>query len=126
MIKSVSERLLAYLQPRLEAYCEELRQLCAIECPTSSKLGVDEAGAWVSRWVAPRTAWTIRRWPDEIVGDSLLFSVQGRTRGGPRVLLLAHLDTVYPVGTAAERPMVRRGDRLTGPGTCNHKRGMVW
>lgn len=125
MTSTIAGSLLAYLEPQLEGYCEELRQLCAVECPTSSKLGVDEAGAWVSRWVSPRRSWAIRRWPDEMVGDSLLYSLRGRAQGGLRALLVAHLDTVYPVGTAAQRPMVRQGDRLIGPGTCDNKSGLL-
>ncbi|HEX5503689.1 MAG TPA: M20 family metallopeptidase [Thermomicrobiales bacterium] len=116
--------LTAWLAPRLETYLEELRQLCAIECPTASKAGVDEAGAWVRRWVTAR-GWELRAWPDDEVGDSLVATVRGGTPGGPRALLVAHLDTVYPVGTAAERPLRREGDRLLGPGTADNKSGLL-
>jgi glutamate carboxypeptidase len=122
---AIAGALLGYLEPRLEDYCDELRQLCAIECPSSSKLGVDEAGEWVGRWANPRDHWRIRRWPDEIAGDSLLLSVRGGSRGGVRALVVAHLDTVYPVGTAAQRPMQREGDRIIGPGTCDNKSGLL-
>jgi glutamate carboxypeptidase len=118
-------QLVAYLEPLLEEYCEELRQLCAVECPSSSKLGVDEAGAWVGRWANPRERWRVRRWPDELAGDSLLYTVPGGSPGGLRALLVAHLDTVYPIGIATQRPMVRRGDSLIGPGTCDNKSGLL-
>src|SRR5689334_4933257 len=85
----------------LTTYLEELRQLCAIECPTASKPGVDEAGAWVRRWVAAR-GWELRAWPDATAGDSLVATIHGT--GRIRIMLVAHLDTVYPVGVAAARP----------------------
>ena len=43
----------------------------------------------------------------------------------PRVLLLAHLDTVWPLGTIDRWPVRRDGDRLTGPGAFDTKAGIV-
>jgi glutamate carboxypeptidase len=43
----------------------------------------------------------------------------------PRVLLLAHLDTVWPLGTLGRWPVERDGDRLTGPGAFDTKAGIV-
>jgi glutamate carboxypeptidase len=114
--------LLAWLEPRLETYIEELRQLCAIECPTSHKAGVDEAGAWVRRWAAAR-GWGLTSHPDELAGDGLVATVRGT--GRLRAMLVAHLDTVYPVGVAAERPLRREGDRLLGPGSADNKSGLL-
>jgi glutamate carboxypeptidase len=52
-------------------------------------------------------------------------TVRGGDPRGLRALLVAHLDTVYPVGTAAGRPARREGDRLIGPGTADNKSGLV-
>ena len=41
------------------------------------------------------------------------------------VLLLAHMDTVFPLGTAAERPFRIDGDRAYGPGVIDCKAGML-
>lgn len=117
-----AQALTSYLDPRLPAYIEELRQLCAIECPTSSKAGVDEAGAWVRRWAGAR-GWELRDWPDATAGDNLVASIRGG--GRLRVMLVAHLDTVYPVGVAAERPMRIEGDTLLGPGSADNKSGLL-
>ncbi|HJZ49826.1 MAG TPA: M20 family metallopeptidase [Roseiflexaceae bacterium] len=117
-----AQALTAYLEARLPTYLEELRQLCAIECPTSFKVGVDEAGGWVRRWLAARE-WEIRAWPDAMAGDSLAATLRGP--GKLRVLLAAHLDTVYPVGVAAERPLRIDGDMLLGPGSADNKSGLL-
>jgi glutamate carboxypeptidase len=44
-----------------------------------------------------------------------------RGDGNQRVLLLGHIDTVYPVGTAAARPLRVEGDTIYGPGVCDMK-----
>lgn len=119
-----AQTLSAYLQPRLAKYIEELRQLCAIECPTAFKPGVDEAGAWVRNWANQR-GWELREFPDKHVGDSLVATVRGGTPGGLRVLLAAHLDTVYPIGVAASRPMRQEGDKIVGPGSADNKSGLL-
>ena len=45
--------------------------------------------------------------------------------GTPRVVLLGHLDTVWPVGTVARRPFHVDGDVVTGPGVYDMKAGVV-
>jgi glutamate carboxypeptidase len=45
--------------------------------------------------------------------------------GTARVALLCHHDTVFPLGTAARRPLRREGDRLLGPGTADMKAGIA-
>jgi glutamate carboxypeptidase len=46
--------------------------------------------------------------------------------GGPtRVLLVGHLDTVWPLGTLAELPFAVRDGRATGPGVFDMKAGLV-
>lgn len=43
----------------------------------------------------------------------------------PRVLLLGHLDTVWPLGSLARLPFAVEGDRLRGPGIFDMKAGVV-
>lgn len=43
----------------------------------------------------------------------------------PRVLLLGHLDTVWPVGSLARLPFANDGERLRGPGVFDMKAGVV-
>lgn len=45
--------------------------------------------------------------------------------GTPRVLLVGHHDTVFPVGSVAARPFTRDGNRATGPGIFDMKAGIV-
>lgn len=43
----------------------------------------------------------------------------------PRILLLGHLDTVWPIGSLDRLPFTNDGDRLTGPGCFDMKAGVV-
>lgn len=43
----------------------------------------------------------------------------------PRVLVLGHHDTVWPVGSLAAHPAEARAGRLTGPGSFDMKAGIV-
>lgn len=121
---SQAELLSVYLEARLENYTDELRQLCAIECPSGFKPGVDAACSWVEVWASAR-GWGVERFSDDRAGDSLVVSLHGRNKRAPNFLLAAHLDTVYPVGTALARPMVSDGDLLRAPGIADNKSGLL-
>ena len=45
--------------------------------------------------------------------------------GKARILLVGHLDTVFPDGTVAERPMRLEGQRVFGPGVSDMKAGLL-
>lgn len=53
--------------------------------------------------------------------------LRARTQGSPSrpVMLLGHLDTVWPVGTLARRPVRIEDGRLHGPGSYDMKGGLV-
>ncbi|MGA2398100.1 MAG: glutamate carboxypeptidase [Steroidobacteraceae bacterium] len=45
--------------------------------------------------------------------------------GKAKILIIAHIDTVFGPGTAAKRPFRIEGDRATGPGVGDEKGGVV-
>jgi glutamate carboxypeptidase len=45
--------------------------------------------------------------------------------GQPRVLVLGHYDTVFPMGALAQRPFTVNAGRATGPGVFDMKAGIV-
>ncbi len=117
-----TESIVTYLTDRLPDYLNDLRTLVGIDSGSQHKAGVDA----VNNWLAERLAvlgYTVEFQPQTHVGDNLLATRRGRDRG--RILLLGHSDTVYPVGTAARRPMVIAGDKILGPGTCDMKAGLL-
>lgn len=65
-----------------------------------------------------------------LTGAPELINVSGRTHlrwtwGSPKVLVLGHLDTVWPHGTLARWPFAVEGDIATGPGVFDMKAGVV-
>jgi glutamate carboxypeptidase len=119
-----AEAVSSWVEHRLATYVESLRELCSIECPSGFKAGVDSACQWVHDWAVHR-GWKVDRFPDSQAGDSLSVSLHGGAVRGTKFLLAAHLDTVYPIGTAAARPMVQLDDRLLAPGVADNKSGLL-
>jgi glutamate carboxypeptidase len=67
---------------------------------------------------------TITRYPGGgELGDCVAGTLSGR--GKARILILGHLDTVYPDGTAVARPLRIEGNRAIGPGACDMKGGLL-
>ncbi len=56
-------------------------------------------------------------------GPNLVATLTGAGRG--RVLIIAHVDTVFPAGTVARRPYRTDGGRAYGPGVSDEKAGGV-
>ncbi len=48
-----------------------------------------------------------------------------RGAAGQRVMLLGHLDTVWPLGTLRDRPLRLADGKLSGPGSYDMKAGLV-
>lgn len=61
--------------------------------------------------------------PGQLSGGYLTAHKPGA--GGGAQLLLGHCDTVWPVGTLSEMPLVVEGDTLRGPGSFDMKAGLV-
>ena len=56
-------------------------------------------------------------------GDNIVASFAGLGKG--KILLMAHMDTVFKKGTAKERPFRIEGNRAYGPGVSDDKAGVV-
>lgn len=107
--------------PRLPAMVADLRALVEHESPSGDKAALDRLG---ERSAARLTALgaAVRRHPQVEAGDHWQ-AVWGGGDGG--ILLLVHLDTVYPVGTLAGFPWSESDGWLHGPGTLDMKASLV-
>ena len=114
--------LVEYLSAQQEHYLADLRVLTAMEAGTLNKAGVDAVQDWLqARLEALGFTCTRDRQPQ--LGDNLLAVHKGR--GTQRVMLLGHADTVFPAGTAAERPLSIHGNKIMAPGACDMKAGLL-
>lgn len=117
--------LLRALRPRQAGMVRLLGRMVAAESPSFDKAAVDR----LSRILAAE--WRRRGARVEFLrqaarGDHIRAEVSlGHGRPAGQLLVLGHLDTVYPRGTLARMPFrVSRG-RAWGPGTFDMKGGLV-
>jgi glutamate carboxypeptidase len=108
----------AYTQQRLSSYIEELGELCAIDSGSYYKPGLDQMAFHLEARMRGMGMETVLI-EHEDWGNDLLGIVKGKGKGN--VLLLGHMDTVYPLGTAAARPVCVEGNTIKGPGVSDMK-----
>ena len=105
------------------AYLADLAALVNIDCGSYTKAGVDEVGHRVAAFLEGIGA-AVERHPHDTLGDTIVGMLEG-TRGGPRLLLIGHMDTVFDPGTAAARPFRIEAGRAYGPGVTDMKSGLL-
>jgi glutamate carboxypeptidase len=109
----------------LPAYLADLERLVNIDCGSYSPAGVDEVGRWVAAFLDDLGADVdVRPDPGGRFGATVVGTFRG-TSGGPRVLLIGHMDTVFDPGTAAARPFRIDDDVARGPGVTDMKSGLL-
>lgn len=101
-----------------------LRELVEVESPSEEKAAVDGAGELVVGW-AEELGGKVKRHRQKAFGDVLEIRFGAARRGVGRVLLLGHLDTVWPMGTLAKMPWREAEGKLWGPGVVDMKAGVV-
>lgn len=115
----VDTDLLSAAKARRDDLVEAVRTLVEVESPSADvaacERAVTAAAEMVQSWLGSagrveiHEGRPILRWgPDQ-----------------PRVLLLGHLDTVWPIGTLERIPWSVDGDHLRGPGVFDMKVGVV-
>lgn len=117
-IQSLALEVEAYVRQHLARYVEELRELCSIDSNTYYKIGLDT----VAKMLAARLRsldMNVTVLEQAQYGNDLLAIVRGS--GSGNVALLGHTDTVYPVGTAAARPVWVERNTVYGPGVADMK-----
>lgn len=118
MMKTIN----SFLNSSLTDYLADLAALVNLDCGTENKAGVDQVGTWI-RDRCTAWGWEVQHFPLSDYGDCWLARLPGR--GSGRIMLIGHLDTVYPDGTAASRPMRFEGPKIMGPGVCDMKGGLL-
>src|SRR5919204_4770403 len=114
---------LRYFTERSDAITETVRHLVEIESPSDVKAAVDRLGAFLaSRFEQLGGRAKFHRAQE--FGDHLQVDFTAASKRKP-VLLLGHLDTVYPIGTLSRMPCRIADGRLWGPGTLDMKSGIA-
>ena len=101
---------------------EMIAELVQVESPTEDRAAVNRCVALLEKWIQSAGGKS-KRSRQKTAGD-LLVGRFGPARGTP-LLLLGHLDTVWPLGTLKKMPFRVRGGRAWGPGVLDMKAGVV-
>jgi glutamate carboxypeptidase len=99
---------------------EDVRRLVEVESPSRDVAALEQSAVMVANLLERLTG----RAPELVAGADGPH-VHWRGGGTPRVLVLGHHDTVFPMGTLAARPFTVAGERATGPGVFDMKAGIV-
>ena len=119
-IASLAYSAAKQLQPLLNL----LRQMVEIESPSDNKAAVDQCVAFVAEHCTALGG-RVRLHRQKVFGNLL------EARFGPQkskrkpILLLGHLDTVWPLGTLKDMPFRVAKGRVWGPGVLDMKAGVA-
>ena len=115
-----------YFKSRQGEMINLLKKVVAMESPTSDKPAVDVCSAFVVNEFK-RTGAKLTRFPQKDIGDLHLIEYTPRRlkKESEQILVLTHLDTIWPVGKIDKMPFYISGDKIFGPGALDMKAGVV-
>jgi len=118
---NIAARLRRFEEER-DRMVDTIRAIVQIESPSDDKFSVDRVGRYVAERFAALGG-AVRIHKSSVFGDHVQVDFEGESKNKP-VLLLGHIDTVYPLGTLSGMPCHIRDGRLFGPGVLDMKSGI--
>jgi glutamate carboxypeptidase len=116
----------AHIAASLPSFLADLERLSNIDCGSYSPAGVNEVATWTAAALEGLGAKVERRPdPEGRFGDTVVATFEGAAGAGPQVLLIGHMDTVFPDETVAARPFRIEGETAFGPGVTDMKGGLL-
>jgi glutamate carboxypeptidase len=116
--------LLHSVEAKSEWMRTNLRNLVRQESPSEDRSAVNAACAMVEL-IARELGGRIKRNKQKDFGDVLELNFESSRSSRKPVLLLGHLDTVWPLGTLKTMPWREADGRYWGPGVFDMKAGVV-
>lgn len=133
ILAQTTSTLRTRVQQERDPYLKTLQELVSIESGSSDPEGLSRMadavaarlralGGEIELVAAPADMVRFENTPPQ-VGRAVVARFKGT--GARRILLLAHMDTVYPRGTLAKQPFRIDGDRAYGVGIADNKHGVA-
>lgn len=116
------EKAFTYLESKEEEMIKLIEDLVNIDSGTSDIEGVNKVAELYSSKLKEED-FHVRTVEFEEAGSSIVATKPGKN--SKKVILMGHMDTVFPKGTVKERPFAIEGRRAFGPGVVDMKSGMV-
>jgi glutamate carboxypeptidase len=101
-----------------------IAELVSTESPTEERAAVNRCVDLVEGWIKAGSGES-RRHRRRSAGDLLIGRFGPVRTSAKPLMLLGHLDTVFPLGTLKKMPFRVRGGRVWGPGVLDMKTGVV-
>ena len=121
-----AQQILHYLQGQREAMIDFLSELVLAESPSTNPEA--QAAPLTILWEAlDDLDFAVKLLPGRETGGHLLAQLRdsGSENGSEQQLLIGHCDTVWPMGTLKEMPLVVEGNIVRGPGVYDMKGGLT-
>lgn len=116
-------RLLEFFREHNDEIIDFIKELVIHESPSRDKQAVDELGNFILEHLR-ETGAQVMTFPRREVGD-IHYAAWNDSAPGKPILLIGHIDTVWPVGTLRQMPLWQDGVRLYGPGILDMKAGIA-
>lgn len=99
-----------------------IARLVNTDSGSANKKGIDEVGG-ILRAEYEKLGFIVEVLEEKNNGNNLL--IKHKDAVDPKIIVVAHMDTVFREGTAAQRPFTIEGDRAYGPGVIDMKGSQV-
>ena len=107
------------------AFVSAWETLVNIDSPTGCEEGLGKVRGWIADRVNEMGA-RVYYYPADPGSEEGHIAGEWHGKGKGSILLLAHMDTVLPVGSASERPFrIDKAGRAYGPGVSDNKSSIV-
>lgn len=110
------------LKEKQQEMLQLLAQLVNIDSGSYTKTGIDTIGTLLKEKLE-KLDFIVEVIEETECGNHLV--IQHREATNPSVIIVGHMDTVFPEGTAKERPFTIKGERAYGPGVIDMKASLV-
>ena len=120
---ATDEKMLTAARAAEPAVIESLKEMVNIESGTMDLPGLGQMADYAERRLKALGVQVERRPSSTAKGEMLIGRLQGS--GRRKLMLIAHLDTIYWPGTLATQPIKLDGNRLYGPGIADDKGGVA-
>lgn len=111
-----------FIQQKKGEMLELIEQLVNIDSGSYVKEGIDQIGSILKKQYE-EMGFVVDVKNEKDFGNHLL--IQHKNASDPKIILIAHMDTVFPKGTVAKRPFYIEGSRAYGPGVVDMKSSLV-
>jgi glutamate carboxypeptidase len=121
-ISSYAQNYLPIFHSYQDEYLHRLQTLVNIDSGTGQLEGVNRVIDYLKQWLSD-IGFAVSLHPSEGFGNNLVARRSGT--GHVSILLVGHVDTVYPAGAAQARPFSVHDGVASGPGVLDMKSGVV-